>query len=601
MSKENVFVIDDPSLIGWVEDGVTSDGDPVWKWDQEGASDSTGAGMIICSETELPPVNERVTGMQWLDSERSNVYVWDDDKWLMFPATGGQGADGAPGEVEEAPDDGKQYVRESKDWSELVIPDGGTGSSVHIGEAPPADPQEGQQWMEVPADGDATMWIYDGDKWLQQPGGKDGADGQNGADGNIADATEQGVIATWDNTSQQWTPNDNIIVYPSGTFTSSGNAEITGQYLLQRESGNLFLSIARYWDGINGSPLNGTKGDILAIGNTGGDGLVFANGDAERMRINADGKVITGDNIVIQDKAGGVGALTELTFVNSDVVTGQSGRAAIQAERVSDPSGGFDGSTLSFITTNGGDTAEFDARMTIDAEGNVGIGTDTPLRKLHISEDSGSAFLQVTTKDDSSSGGVLMGSSSNPTVGQVFYDHDSDSMRLVTSNEERMIIDADGNVLVNTDNKNPTAPSENVEGVSMSSAFGVRSSVSGNTLTLNRVGDFGDIALFRKDGERGGAISVIDGHLAIRGPSASGSEAITIDANGRVDITGSLYVNGTPKIGTVDLIKAFSKLRDAVKDEETVESLKESITNCIGGLIEEWEAMQSPATQEIEQ
>ena len=81
--------------------------------------------------------------------------------------------------------------------------------------------------------------------------------------------------------------------------------------------------------------------------------------------------------------------------------------------------------------------------------GNVGIGTDTPLRKLHISEDSGSAFLQVTTKDDSSSGGVLMGSSSNPTVGQVFYDHYSDSMRLVTSNEERMIIDADGKVDLN--------------------------------------------------------------------------------------------------------------------------------------------------------
>ena len=59
----------------------------------------------------------------------------------------------------------------------------GTGSSVHIGEAPPAGPQEGQQWMEVPADGDATMWIYDGDKWLQQPGGKDGKDGADGKDG----------------------------------------------------------------------------------------------------------------------------------------------------------------------------------------------------------------------------------------------------------------------------------------------------------------------------------------------------------------------------------------------------------------------------------
>ena len=27
---------------------------------------------------------------------------------------------------------------------------GGGGEFVHIGEAPPADPQEGQQWMEVP-------------------------------------------------------------------------------------------------------------------------------------------------------------------------------------------------------------------------------------------------------------------------------------------------------------------------------------------------------------------------------------------------------------------------------------------------------------------
>ena len=82
---------------------------------------------------------------------------------------------------------------------------------------------------------------------------------------------------------------------------------------------------------------------------------------------------------------------------------------------------------------------------------------------------------------------------------------------------------------------------------------------------------------------------------------ANNQLGMSIDKDGRVDITGSLYVNGTPKISTVDLIKAFSKLRDAVKDEETVESLKESITNCIGGLIEEWESMQSPATQEIEQ
>ena len=62
--------------------------------------------------------------------------------------------------------------------------------------------------MEVPTtvDEPAMMWVYDGDKWLEHPGGKDGAPGQNGADGNIADATEQGVIATWDDSAKQWTP-----------------------------------------------------------------------------------------------------------------------------------------------------------------------------------------------------------------------------------------------------------------------------------------------------------------------------------------------------------------------------------------------------------
>ena len=79
--------------------------------------------------------------------------------------------------VLEAPDDGVLYGRQSKGWVEVVIPDGGTGSSVHIGENPPVDPQEGQQWMEVPASGDATMWIYDGAVWLQQPSTGGGSSG----------------------------------------------------------------------------------------------------------------------------------------------------------------------------------------------------------------------------------------------------------------------------------------------------------------------------------------------------------------------------------------------------------------------------------------
>jgi hypothetical protein len=107
--------------------------------------------------------------------------------------------------------------------------DTGGGASVHIGENEPADPQEGQQWMEVPADGDATMWIYDGDKWLQQPGGKDGA---AGADGNIANGSTDGIVATWDSTANsgagQWTPDSSLTIDESGNATFSGTLAASG-------------------------------------------------------------------------------------------------------------------------------------------------------------------------------------------------------------------------------------------------------------------------------------------------------------------------------------------------------------------------------------
>jgi hypothetical protein len=83
------------------------------------------------------------------------------------------------------------------------IPQASSGSSVHIGPNPPDPALEGQQWMEVPADGEATMWIYDGANWLQQPGGKDGADGADGVDG-------------------LWTDNGGSISY-TGTVTVTGD------------------------------------------------------------------------------------------------------------------------------------------------------------------------------------------------------------------------------------------------------------------------------------------------------------------------------------------------------------------------------------------
>jgi hypothetical protein len=72
-----------------------------------------------------------------------------------------------------------------------------------------------------------------------------------------------------------------------------GSLTVNDIIYLQRSSSSLFLPIANYWNG-SGSPLAGTKGDILAIGNAGGDGLVFVNSNTERMRITSGGRLLVG-------------------------------------------------------------------------------------------------------------------------------------------------------------------------------------------------------------------------------------------------------------------------------------------------------------------
>ena len=46
-----------------------------------------GAGMIISDQEPI----DVPTGTQWLDSTTADVWIWDEDKWLQFPASGGGG------------------------------------------------------------------------------------------------------------------------------------------------------------------------------------------------------------------------------------------------------------------------------------------------------------------------------------------------------------------------------------------------------------------------------------------------------------------------------------------------------------------------------
>ena len=108
-----------------------------------GEGSGTGAGMVI-SPTE--PV-DKVDGMQWLESTTARVWVWDEDKWLEFPAAGGSVEGSGLIEVSEEPPeppyeigqqwfsstDGYLYIWYGAEWVAVNMPtssgDGGSGGS----------------------------------------------------------------------------------------------------------------------------------------------------------------------------------------------------------------------------------------------------------------------------------------------------------------------------------------------------------------------------------------------------------------------------------------------------------------------------------------
>jgi len=47
-----------------------------------GSSGGAGAGMVISATEPADPE----TGLQWLEVNTGRVWIWDEDKWLEFPA-----------------------------------------------------------------------------------------------------------------------------------------------------------------------------------------------------------------------------------------------------------------------------------------------------------------------------------------------------------------------------------------------------------------------------------------------------------------------------------------------------------------------------------
>jgi len=159
---------------------------------------------------------------------------------------------------------------------------------------------------------------------------------------------------------------------------------------------------------------------------------------------------------------------------------------------------------------------------------------------------------------------------------------------------------SDGNVGIGTDSPSgiieakssqPIIIIKDKDSTAQSTNYGILASQTSTGITAWDIGS-------RANDELRIAVRGATGVMTFHTSNGSNRERMRIDADGRVDITGSLYVNGTPKIGTKELIETLSTLRNATKDETTVKGLRDAIGNAVGGLIEKFEAMQEESGDE---
>ena len=345
----------------------------------------------------------------------------------------------------------------------------------------------------------------------------------------------------------------------SGTATnllridSSGNVGIGSTTITNPYSQSNFtdVNIDGVWGGIISFKLGGVEqgwigqrnsgNQEMILGASSGKNLLFAtNGNNERMRIDSSGNVGIGtvpSGLLTSGyslRLNG-GSQTFIAFNNSTHTTQGTGGFSI----------GNDASAV-YLTQRENQPIIFSTndteRMRLDSGGNLGLGTNNPQAKLHISDDNGRLrFTNTTgsgtagidyyanatergyTRMDFSAGALAIGT--NPAWPITF----------TTNTAERARIDSDGNFLVgkNTLSDTATGLSMRVGGVIAFEAT-VGSGAS-HCMMLNRQGDDGAFVKFRQANTLEGTITVSGstvsyngGHLARWSQLPSGAERTEI-------------------------------------------------------------------------
>ena len=247
---------------------------------------------------------------------------------------------------------------------------------------------------------------------------------------------------------------------------------------------------------------------------------------------------------------------------------------------------GNNNAKLQFWTAAGANGIE--NRMTIDADGQVGIGTDDPDGKVHIFKGSNGATTVGTASDElilendtdcgltirsaaDATGVVSFASPTDHNVGQLYYNHDDDSMVIRTNDAIRTIIGSSGIMYImgataSTNNSlqlqyNSTAGTAEIYSKSTggNTTFEFYTSSSGTTTQKFNIGSSGDVKITTNgkflQGVRNTSGTVIDmigfgagtDRLQIKGGTSGGAESIAFfDTAGQM----ATFYNSNLGIGT---------------------------------------------------
>ena len=246
---------------------------------------------------------------------------------------------------------------------------------------------------------------------------------------------------------------DRLIVQNDGTIDVEGNLDANGGLdVTGAITGTGAITLG------NGSGVNWGDTSARIIGESGGSGLLrFDTNGGEKMRIDSSGRVGIGtndplDNSILHVKSSAAADYRPLVVEGS--ATSGSGIAVLNSgtQRIFIGSGG--GNNLSgSSTTDGLIRAENNTvfavgnseKMRIDSSGNVGIGTTSPDKPIHIFRASNDAEIRLQTNSGTERNSYISLRESSGDLD--FYTVTASNMKFHTSNTERIRVTSDGNTV----------------------------------------------------------------------------------------------------------------------------------------------------------